>query len=123
MKTIWVMAVVLCAAAAVQAHHGFTAFDKNTVVTMKGTVKEFHYVNPHSVVDFEVKDAQGKVRRWQGEMTSPSHLSPKGWTATSLEAGDEITVSGYPGKNGVPSIWVTQIRMPDGKELKVEAGN
>jgi hypothetical protein len=72
-------------------------------------------------VDFDAKDDQGKVRTWHGEMSSPVHLVPKGWTPTTLESGDKITVTGYPAKNNVPSIWVTKILLPDGKELKAEA--
>jgi Family of unknown function (DUF6152) len=101
------------------AHHGFAGFDRNSVATYQGTVTDFHYVNPHSVVEFDVKDAKGQVQNWQGEMTSPSHLAPLGWKASSLEAGDQITISGYPAKNGRPTLWVTKI-IANGKELKID---
>ena len=104
-----------------EGHHGYAAFDTKTELAMEGTVAEFHWTNPHCVVDFDVKDAQGQVRTWHGELSSPVHLVPRGWTATTLESGDKITVTGYPGKSNVPSIWVTKILLPDGKELKAEA--
>jgi hypothetical protein len=104
-----------------EGHHGYAAFDTRVALTFVGTVSEFHWTNPHCVVDFDVKDAQGQVRTWHGELSSPVHLVPRGWTAATLESGDKITVTGYPGKNNVPSIWVTKILLPDGKELKAEA--
>ncbi len=64
-------------------HHGWAAFESKTTVTFKGTVTDFHFVNPHSVVDFDVKDDQGQVQSWQGELTSAARLASKGWTATS----------------------------------------
>lgn len=107
----------------VAGHHGYAAFDTKTVISMTGTVADFHWTNPHCIVDFDVKDDSGHVRTWHGELTSPAHLAPKGWSATTLESGDKITLTGYPGKNNVPSMWITQILLPDGKELKVEAEN
>src|ERR1700689_5201752 len=81
-----------------RAHHGYAAFDTNTQVTLRGTVTEFRFVNPHSIVEFEVKDDKDEVEQWQGELTSPVHLAPLGWTATSLESGHEITITGYRAK-------------------------
>ncbi len=103
------------------AHHGLAAFDQTTTITIKGTVTEFHFVNPHCVVEFEVKDDKGQVQRWQGEMTSPAHL--KGWTATSLEAGNVVTVSGYRAKSGAYYMWITKLSSSNGVELKSFTGN
>jgi hypothetical protein len=101
------------------AHHGWAAFSAGPQITIKGTVTEFHFVNPHSVVEFQVKDEKGRVAEWEGEMTSPSHLVPRGWTATSLEIGEKITISGYPAKNGSHALRVTKIVLSSGKELRL----
>ena len=108
--------VFLAAGALALAHHGLAAFDQTSKVTLKGTVTEFHFVNPHSVVEFEVKDDKGDVRKWQAEMTSPGHL--KGWTATSLEPGNIVTVTGYRAKSGAFYLWVTDLRSSSGVELR-----
>jgi len=104
-------------------HHGWTAFDSKTLLTMKGTVTDFHFVNPHSVVDFDVKDDQGQVQKWQGELTSANRLARKGWTATTLEAGNEVTISGYRAQSGVRTLRIMKILAADGTELKIEGGN
>ena len=110
------LVVFLAAGALASAHHGVAAFDQTKEVTLKGTVTEFHFVNPHSVVDFEVKDDKGQVQQWQAEMTSPAHL--KGWTATSLEPGNIVTVTGYRAKSGAFYLRVTNLSSSNGVELK-----
>lgn len=117
------IALLLMIPCAASAHHGYAAFDTTTVVTFHGTVTDFHFVNPHCVVEFDVKDDQGKVQNWKGELSSSSHLAPRGWSANSLEAGDEITIAGYRAKNGTPSLWVTKIVLPKGQELKFDSAN
>ena len=103
-------------------HHGYAAFSK-TVITLTGTVTDFHFTNPHCVIEFDVKDDKGQINSWHGELTSAAHLTPKGWTATSLQSGDELTISGYPAKNGVPSLWITKILRSNGEELKIGSEN
>ena len=103
-------------AAPVLAHHSFAMFDQEKTVTLKGTVTAFHFLNPHSVVEFEVKDDKGHVQEWQAELTSPVHL--KGWTATSLEPGNIVTVTGYRAKSGASSLWVTNLSSSNGVELR-----
>ncbi|MGC2658248.1 MAG: DUF6152 family protein [Bryobacteraceae bacterium] len=114
------LALVTTAALAI-AHHGLAAFDQTKTITLKGTVTEFHFVNPHCVVEFEVKDDKGQVQSWQGQMTSPAHL--KGWTATSLEAGNVVTVSGYRAKSGATYMWITTLNSSNGTELKHFTGD
>ena len=111
------LVVFLVAGALAIAHHGLAAFDQTKKVTLKGTVTEFHFVNPHSVVEFEVKDDKGHVHKWQAEMTSPVHL--KGWTATSLEPGNVVTVTGYRAKGGAFYLWVTNLSSSNGVRLSV----
>src|SRR6516165_7086639 len=92
----------------VRAHHGWAAFtsDPESQITLKGTVKEFHFVNPHSVIELAVKD-KGQITVWEGELTSNTNLAPRGWTAITLEARQEITLTGYPARNGAHALRVT----------------
>jgi hypothetical protein len=111
------LVLFLAAGALVIAHHGLAAFDQTTKVTLKGTVTTFRFVNPHAVVEFDVKDDTGHVQGWQAELTTPARL--KGWTATSLEPGVMVTVTGYRAKSGAASLWVTNLTASNGLELKV----
>lgn len=105
-----------------QAHHGWADFDSTTEVSVKGTVIDFHFVNPHCVVELEVMDEKGVARKWQGEFASPAELARYRWTAASLEAGDRITVTGHAAKNGSRAIHVLGIRLANGQELKLYNG-
>ena len=105
------------------AHHGYAAFDTSAEVTLKGTVTDFHFTNPHCVVEFDVKDEKGQVQNWKAELTSANHLVPKGWSETTVQAGDELAITGYRAKNGAPSLWVNKIRMANGQEIKLDSAN
>jgi tRNA(Ile2) C34 agmatinyltransferase TiaS len=117
MRTFAIGLMVWLATTAVpMAHHGLAAFDRTTKVTLTGTVTDFHFVTPHAVVEFEVKNDTGRIQTWQAEMTSPKSL--KGWTATSLEPGDVVTVTGYPAKSGALFLWVTELSSSNGMKLR-----
>lgn len=103
----------------VRAHHGWQEFDEKTEVTVQGTVTDFHYVNPHCVVEFDVKDDKGHIQKWQGEFSNPGVLSRRGWNAAYLETGDKLTITGHPAKNAVLALHVTRILSASG-EVKLE---
>ena len=106
-----------------EAHHGWAAFDHDKTVTFQGTVTAFRFLNPHSVVEFDAKDQSGKLQKWQGELTSASQLSAKGWAANSLNKGDEINIAGYPARGGVNVMRISKLTLASGKELKIVLGN
>ena len=126
MKNTWLAfralatAFLLVPASAI-AHHGLAVFDQTSRITLKGTVTEFHFTNPHCIVDFDVKGEKGQVQKWQGELTSPMHL--KGWTAASLESGNKVTVTGYRAKSGAYYLWITGLISSNGIELKTNGKN
>ena len=114
---------VLLAAGSALAHHGQAAYDTAHQITVKGTVTEFKFVNPHCIVRLDSKGEKGTVQNWQGELTSPNHLVRAGWNSQILKPGDEITITGYPAKSGATSLWITKVLLANGEELKAGAGN
>jgi hypothetical protein len=120
-SVIWIRFVVgLLLAGSVQAHHGWLEFDEKTEVTVTGIVTDFHYVNPHCVVEFDVRDDKGRTQKWQGEFSNPGVLSRQGWNAAYLKAGDKLTITGHPAKkDGVLALHVTRILSASG-EVKLE---
>ena len=114
-------AVSIAVASPAGAHHGWAAFvsDPAAQITLKGRVKEFHFVNPHSVVEFDVRDGSGRIQHWEGELTSNTNLAPRGWSASTIEDDEEITITGYPARNGSHAMRVTRIVLSNGKELKL----
>lgn len=87
------------------------------VISLQGTVTDFQFVNPHTLVDFHVKDGAGKVAEWQGELPSPNLLVRRGWSKNVLKTGDQVTVIGNPAKNGEKGMQIKRLVLPDGREL------
>ena len=99
------------------AHHGGAAYDNEHPVTLSGTVKGFQFIQPHPLIDLEVKDAQGVTTEWSVEMTAPNHLSHFGWNGKKLKPGDQITVVGLPSKNGLKVLNLRKISYTNGAEI------
>jgi hypothetical protein len=99
------------------AHHGTAAYDTQNIVTVKGTMTDFRFINPHVQLFFEVKNDKGEVEKWQAELTAPNKLSRAGWDKHTLKPGDSITASGYVSKNDLHTMWINKLIGPDGEAL------
>ncbi len=85
--------------------------------TLKGTVTEFDWSNPHVHINFDVNNSEGKLESWQAESNSPLLLARAGWNRNTLKAGDEITLIGHAAKDGGKTIRMVKIILGDGQEL------
>jgi hypothetical protein len=94
------IAVLLTAGTAL-AHHSFAMFDQSQTVTLQGTVTDFRWTNPHVFIELVVKNEADDDEEWSIEMTSPEHLSRAGWRPGTLKAGDRVTLSIHPMRDGV----------------------
>ena len=100
------------------AHHGEANYDTEKTVSVKGTVMDFQFVNPHVQITIEVKNDKGETEKWVGEARSPAMLSRYGgWDKSTLKLGDTITMSGHQTKNGTFFMRLEKIVKADGKEL------
>ncbi len=110
--------LALLPAAYTQAHHSFAVhFIADGTKEVKGVVESFKFSNPHGMVTFNVTDASGQVAQWRAETNSPNILRRRGWSRDSLKAGDEITVLGFPARDGTSYMRVSKITFADGHEL------
>jgi Family of unknown function (DUF6152) len=73
------------------AHHGNASYD-DKVVTLKGTVTEWRWINPHVFLKIDVKGDDGKVVNWTCELVAPSNMINFGFTGDSFKPGDKVTV-------------------------------
>ncbi len=100
------------------AHHSFAVhFVDDKTVEISGTVTAFRFANPHGVLSFEVKKADGTLEQWRAETNSPNVLRRRGWSKDSLKAGDSITVIGFPSRDGTPYMRISKVTFADGHEL------
>jgi hypothetical protein len=109
---------VTALSAAVSAHHGAATFDTANEITLKGTVTEWTWFNPHCFLKFDVKDASGAVKNWAVEAGNPTDMSKRGWSRTMMKPGDEVTVTLQPVKTGAPVGRIMRVTLPDGRELR-----
>lgn len=99
------------------AHHGNAAFADKPILLKQATVTQFSWANPHSLIEFDAKDDKGKVQHWVCETAAPQALKLIGWSKTSLQPGDVITVYMYQAKTGNPAGRLNKIVLADGSEL------
>jgi len=112
--------LLLLAAVPVLAHHSFASeYDSNKPITLKGTVKHFDWVNPHSRLFIDVKDDNGKVVEWELETANVTSLQRRGWKPTSLKPGDAVIITGFRAKDGSNLAAARTVSTGDGKKLFV----
>jgi hypothetical protein len=111
-------ALSFCVAAApLSAHHGAANFDNEKKLTMKATVTEWFWANPHCFLKFDVQDDKGAVVHWIAETSNPSDMSNLGWNKLTFKPGDQATVTIEPAKNGQPIGRIMQVVLASGQTL------
>jgi hypothetical protein len=91
-NTATVVAMALAASQAL-SHHSFAMFDQGQRITLKGTVSEFQWTNPHAFIELDVPGSDANSGHWQVELNSPNNLKRQGWASSSLKTGDAITLT------------------------------
>ena len=114
---------LLIAAAPLFAHHANAVFDTEKKVTVKGTVVAWLWANPHCLLRFDVTDDKGEVSHWVGETQAPINMIGNGWRSDSFKAGDEVTVSLEPLRNGRAGGSILTVTFADGKVLNTRSQN
>jgi len=99
------------------AHHGNAAYDTEKKITLKGTVTQWFWANPHCVLQFDATDDTGQVVHWGAETENPTTMTHSGWTKTSFKPGDEVTVTVITVKNGKPIGRIVDVVLPNGQKL------
>ena len=112
-----VMAVGLLIPFPLAAHHGSAAFETGKKVVLKGTVNQWVYSNPHCLLTLDVKGEDGQMVQWIAEGQAPNVIFPVGYRKDSFKAGDQVTVTVEPVKNGRPMGRILQAVLADGKTL------
>lgn len=121
--TLAITAICLVCSGIALAHHGTANYDMTKLTTVKGTVTDFQFINPHVEIFLDVKDDKSNVQKWQAETNSPNLLHRAGWTKDSLKPGDVITATGNRAKDGSNLMRLDKIVLADGKELPLANGS
>jgi len=97
------------------AHHSLSGvYDTSRQIKLDGVIREFHFVNPHPYITVEI-ERDGRKQRWKMEMDNRYELEEIGVGGTTFKAGDRIVVSGSPGRDESPTLYIRRLdRSSDG---------
>ncbi len=106
-------AIGITATAAVHAHHGWSGYDAETVLTLNGIVKDAGYEHPHGFIRLQAKD-----KLWTAVLAPPYRMESRGLPREWLKAGATVTVVGYPHKSDAGEIRAERITI-NGKTIEL----
>jgi len=105
-----------------QAHHSFAMFDRDKLITVSGTLKEFEWTNPHCWLHVSVLDPNsGRTVEWAFEMGSIGQVNQQGWKMDTVKPGDKITIEAHPMKDGSRGGQYDSAKLSDGRSFKQPA--
>src|SRR5262245_28970292 len=107
---------ILAAASPLLAHHSWPV-DFSKEVTVKGTVTEYNWGNPHVMIGLDVRGDDGRIEKWSVGGPSTTRMAGNGWDKNTLKLGDVITGSGYQFADGQRVLRLQKVVMPDGKVM------
>ena len=119
--TAFVVLALVSAALPLAAHHSWPV-NYERLVTVKGTVADFNWANPHPMISLDVQTADGRTEKWQVGGPAIIRMEANGWTKTTIKRGDVITGIGYQFNDGEKIVRLERVILPDGKEMRVYAG-
>ena len=99
------------------AHHSTVAYAQKSIVLKNATITKILWADPHIVLTFAVKEANGPGTNWSAETGSPVSVARVGWNRNSLKAGDAVTIELFPAKNGARVGRLRKVILSDGREL------
>lgn len=116
--TVFVILALVSAVVSLSAHHSWPV-NNSQLVTVKGTVMEFAWENPHPMITLEVRTEDGKMEKWLVGGPAINRMEANGWTKTTVKPGDVITGTGYQFSDGQKIIRLERVVLPDGKEMRL----
>ena len=108
---------VVVISAPLLAHHGGASFETGKELTIKGSVTEWLWANPHCFLKVDVKDESGAVRTWNLELGNPTDIAARGFQRRTFKPGDQVSVVLQPVKSGAPVGRLRTVTLPDGRTL------
>jgi Family of unknown function (DUF6152) len=113
------LAGVALTAGAAQAHHSFAVFfsSDHEPITITGPVKEFHFTNPHGIIEIIVPGKGKPDQDWKVETNSPSIMIRRGWSKDVIKPGEVITVHGWQARDGTLYMRLRDAARADGSAI------
>jgi Family of unknown function (DUF6152) len=109
---------LISGAVPLSAHHSWPV-NMTELVTVKGTVMEFAWENPHPMITLEVRTDDGKTEKWLVGGPALNRMEANGWTKTTVKVGDVITGTGFQFSDGQKILRLERVVLADGKEMRL----
>jgi hypothetical protein len=120
MKLMTRIAAAFLLAAAVYAHHAYTAeFDTQKPVKLTGVLTKLEWSNPHIWLYLDVNDEKGNVTNWGFSASPPGMLQRRGITRDSLKIGETLTISGHRARDGSNNASGNIVKFADGRDALI----
>lgn len=116
--SLLVMTGLLAISVPLNAHHGNASYGHAKQLTLKGTVTEWEWLSPHTILKMDVKDENGAVVNWIVEWNAPSSLINFGINKRTFKPGDEVTVVMITPDNGAPVGRIQRVQLANGTWLR-----
>ncbi len=113
-----VLTLLFAPAVRLSAHHQWPV-DRERLVTVKGTVTDFVWANPHPMITVVVQAAGGQTEKWLIGGPALTRMEASGWTRTTVKPGDVLTGIGYQFADGQKIIRLESVVLSDGRELRL----
>lgn len=114
----FVVLLLVSAAVPLSAHHSWPV-NFSQLVTVKGTVTQFTWSNPHPMITLEVETPDGRTEKWLIGGPAINRMEANGWTKTTVKPGDTLTGIGYQFADGEKIVRLERVVLANGKELRL----
>jgi len=116
LQTLALVVLLVGLSGPLAAHHAWPV-SYSKLVTVKGTVLDFTWANPHPMISLDVRSSDGKAEKWSVGGPALNRMENNGWSRNTVKLGDVITATGYQFADGQKVLRLEKVIMPDGKEM------
>lgn len=109
--------VAVLAGSPALGHHSHAMFDRDTILTITGTVAALDWTNPHVWLHVDTTNEDGEAVQWSLELGSPAQIARRGWRPRTVNPGDAVSVALNPLRDGGQIGALVGIALPDGTHL------
>jgi hypothetical protein len=117
LRTTMLLASVFIAGATSAHHSAYVHFDRDDVVEMTAELVSINWRNPHTEMVLRTTNESGQTETWIGQERGATLLARKNVTQDMLQAGSTLRVAGFRGRRNQTAVFVTNIMLPDGREI------
>ena len=119
-----IFSACLLAGGASLAHHSLSGvYDIRGQGEVTGVIKSVRFVNPHGVMTVTVPNDDGSETDWELTTGSANTLQSLGFGddgPNTVIAGDVVTVTYFPARNGRPLGFIRSITLPNANTIEFE---